>query len=548
LDYILHFAEPYDAIEALSALPANMESAYVEIFDRIDKAKKPTVIKVLSWLFHAQRPLLKDELREAIAVCPGRTTLPKPLVHSDALIQYCQGLITLDEESEIIRFTHFTVREFLSPPQCQEELLSVVDLAKVCLTYLTFEVFEQGRCRNENSYEKRINDYRFSKYAIQFWGLYTRGRGEKDKTVLDALQKLFRSPQKRVAIHQLKLLIQPYPWTHSQIMELSDLELNLCMPLHMIANEGLSTVYDFICTAQVDASVHELDITAVRQRFQDIDLGTVHSRDIFNSTPLLEAARNGHSSMVNQLLKDGADVKAQDKDGLTALHLAAGHGHKDTMIVLLNSGADVKPQDKDGWTALHRAAWYGHKDTAIALLNSGADVKAQDKDGWTALHLAASYGHKDTATALLNSGADVKQQDKDGCTALHETSDDKQTDIEDILKALTTKFPNDALLLRALGNEYLRRMMSLEARNSFDASVHIKLRNGEASDVEGLEFNGIVCDGCDHKIRGYHYKCMMCTWDHDYCETCIKLNEHQHPETDIIMIPFVRPFGDYMCG
>jgi len=48
-------------------------------------------------------------------------------------------------------------------------------------------------------------------------------------------------------------------------------------------------------------------------------------------------------------------------------------------------GADVKAQDNDGWTALIWASRNGREAIARLLIDKGADVKAQTNDGSTAL-------------------------------------------------------------------------------------------------------------------------------------------------------------------
>ena len=45
-----------------------------------------------------------------------------------------------------------------------------------------------------------------------------------------------------------------------------------------------------------------------------------------NRTALHLAARNGHTEVVADLLKAGADLNATDHDGMTPLHQAAANG------------------------------------------------------------------------------------------------------------------------------------------------------------------------------------------------------------------------------
>ena len=196
LDYILDQEKPRDAIKALDTLPTDMETAYKEVLVRIDKTKgKDTALQILSWLFHAQRPLHMDELQEVLSIetqPPDTELYPEYFIDPVQIIHYCQGLVEFDENSGIVRFTHYTVQEFLKA-KYQDKLLSPTDLAKVCLTYLTFDIFEHGPCPNKEAFNQRMESYRFSDYAVQYWGFYVRGKGEEDSEILDALSNLLKS-------------------------------------------------------------------------------------------------------------------------------------------------------------------------------------------------------------------------------------------------------------------------------------------------------------------------------------------------------------------
>lgn len=65
----------------------------------------------------------------------------------------------------------------------------------------------------------------------------------------------------------------------------------------------------------------------------DIELGA--------STPLMEAAQEGHLDLVRYLLESNADVHAQTQTGDTALTYACENGHTDVADLLLQFGADL---------------------------------------------------------------------------------------------------------------------------------------------------------------------------------------------------------------
>ena len=70
--------------------------------------------------------------------------------------------------------------------------------------------------------------------------------------------------------------------------------------------------------------------------------------------------------VITILLKAGANIKAQDKDGTTALTFATQNNHNPAVITaLLKASADINAQDKDGTIALMEAAMKNHNPKVI---------------------------------------------------------------------------------------------------------------------------------------------------------------------------------------
>jgi ankyrin repeat protein len=95
---------------------------------------------------------------------------------------------------------------------------------------------------------------------------------------------------------------------------------------------------------------------------------TLHYTSEYHYTPLMTAAAAGQAEMVKMLLSAGADVRATNTIGQTALHLA--HGHADIARLLLASGADAGARDLQGDTPTDCARRYGDTNT-IAILTRG---------------------------------------------------------------------------------------------------------------------------------------------------------------------------------
>lgn len=73
-------------------------------------------------------------------------------------------------------------------------------------------------------------------------------------------------------------------------------------------------------------------------------------------TPLMIACANqGGETVCRLLISKGADVNAAANNGATALMLAALNAKVDVIEVLLDKGANAKAEDKKGYTALDYA-------------------------------------------------------------------------------------------------------------------------------------------------------------------------------------------------
>ncbi|XP_061169146.1 ankyrin repeat domain-containing protein 50-like [Saccostrea echinata] len=143
-----------------------------------------------------------------------------------------------------------------------------------------------------------------------------------------------------------------------------------------------------------------------------------------DETLLMKATAKEYSGIVKLLIDHGANVNAKNQSGNTALHASAYDSFKlDSMLTLLKNNADVSAQNKNGSTpmmvALERNTLT--KERAQALIDYGAEVNMRDNSRQCALYLAASCfdGH-DVLSLLLEHGADVNALNEDGETALHE--------------------------------------------------------------------------------------------------------------------------------
>lgn len=182
--------------------------------------------------------------------------------------------------------------------------------------------------------------------------------------------------------------------------------------------------------------------------------------DDIGQTPLLFAARNGHTEVVKALLDGGADVdNVSNFNKRTALYEAAIRFHYDTAKVLIAAGGDINHISKDGVTPLHHillqdnsgiplragvvrqfiaelnpdvnkgsergdtplvfAAFNRQTEAMKELIEAGADVNKSGVNENIPLHTALRYKSFENVQILLKAGSDVNRANKYGQTPLH---------------------------------------------------------------------------------------------------------------------------------
>jgi ankyrin repeat protein len=150
--------------------------------------------------------------------------------------------------------------------------------------------------------------------------------------------------------------------------------------------------------------------------------------------PLVTAAYEGNFKRVRELLDQGVDVNAKNRDGVTALWktaLSASHNKKSFEMAefLLGKGVDPNFKDKYGRTALMWASVYGSAKFVTLLLDKGADPN----DGVPLIGAVHNHHNLEVVKLLLRNGAKANAKNSISWTALTEAAYNNQIDLIQLL-------------------------------------------------------------------------------------------------------------------
>ncbi|KAJ7340128.1 hypothetical protein OS493_002854 [Desmophyllum pertusum] len=145
--------------------------------------------------------------------------------------------------------------------------------------------------------------------------------------------------------------------------------------------------------------------------------GNVESSSAFGQKPLHYAVARASVELVKTLLTKGkADPNGQDNQHFSPLHLATQRGRLDIIKMLFTHGANLRAQNDEGETAVHVAAREGRDEVLRHLLQRASMtgisckdlVNGENYEAKSCLQLAVNGGHVQAAMICIEYGADVR--------------------------------------------------------------------------------------------------------------------------------------------
>uniref|UniRef100_A0A3B5M1J5 Ankyrin repeat and sterile alpha motif domain containing 1A n=1 Tax=Xiphophorus couchianus TaxID=32473 RepID=A0A3B5M1J5_9TELE len=162
----------------------------------------------------------------------------------------------------------------------------------------------------------------------------------------------------------------------------------------------------------------------------------VNCVDSTGYTPLHHAALNGHSAVVEALLRNEALTNIADNKGCYPLHLAAWKGDERIVKLLIHQGRSnpqINEQNNDNETPLHCAAQYGHTQVVHLLLDELTDPTMRNYKFETPLDLAALYGRLEVVKLLLSAHPNLLSCNTKKHTPLHLASRNGHLSVVEVL-------------------------------------------------------------------------------------------------------------------
>jgi uncharacterized protein len=183
---------------------------------------------------------------------------------------------------------------------------------------------------------------------------------------------------------------------------------------------------------------------------------------------LLKSAETGDIAAVRRLLREGASINSQYKNGTTALMVAASNDRTEIVRLLIEKGAPVSARTDQGGTALSAAAGFAKTPTLRLLLDHGADPSVPYNDGGTVLVTAAERGNSDAVALFLAKGASLEQKNQALFAAAH-------------------GIPIAIMEIKSDSNQTVKARYSAEAdpNSGYSRTIKLLLRSGAQIEARG---------------------------------------------------------------
>ena len=424
---VLRHCFPNNLRRTLEELPKSLDDTYKRILKEINNANQVHAYRLIQCLAVASRPLRVDELAEVLAFDLSEGGIPKLNAdwrwenQEEAVLLACSSLVSvvIDHGSQVVQFSHFSVKEFLTSDRlarCTEESQFYIPvepshtiLAQACL----------GALLSLDHHTDQYNAWQFPLYgyATTYWVGHAL-IGDVELVIKDSLDHFFDMDKPYFSAW----FQREFTWELSTDPVKDDAGVPpSAASLYFAAWRGFRGLVERLAIKHPQQVDHlggrfgtPLYASLQEEHFEVAQLLLAHGADINSRcardfTPLHFASEIGHLKIVKWLLNHGADVNSQAAHGQTPLYLSTIGRHLDTCRMLLEHGAAADTWVNAGTSPFLEACRFGPTDIIMLLLDYSPDVNVRHPDHRddTPLHWAARRGFLEFAQKLLELGAEV---------------------------------------------------------------------------------------------------------------------------------------------
>lgn len=378
---------------------------------------KTLAMRALLWITWAKRQLTMSELQHALATKTGKSEFDHgDLTPIEEIVSVCAGLVTVDEESGIIRLVHYTTHQYLERswdfwfPHATVEIATKPSPIPTGSMTLTLE--ERGQMAGLIDHTKR----EYLEWTQGSWS------PNANAAIATSCLTYLLFTDFNVEFSNLDECLQPGKYGETPYPL-----LNYCVEY--------SAQHARLATPEPPFVTHFF----------------LSESNIIKNWLLL-AARNGgpHAEATTEwLIERGACIDVKDSEWKTPLHHAVLNDWKRCVLLLLQRQASLDP-DSDNMTPFHYTVMNNNQEVAQIFLDADTPVdltvrridiakmfqngratyhvqdsaqeptpKGSTKVGLTSLHLATLTGCREMTKFLLERGANPNYASDYGETPLH---------------------------------------------------------------------------------------------------------------------------------
>ncbi|KAN0095697.1 hypothetical protein V8E51_016408 [Hyaloscypha variabilis] len=331
IDMIRPLKRPKIIKEALEKLPKTLDETYERILLRLSTEAEENLVqmrRIFAFVTFAKHPLTLAELAQAVVVEIWGKQFDEDAAFYDPkdLLCLCRPLIDISPSTGFLGFVHYSVQEFLLSERLSSAEGAVrmfalnerschLEIAEICLTFVSFDDFADGPCQTFNEFQDRKEKYPFLDYAAEHWPFHTEYK-DVEAAVSDLLLRLL-VPQKNAKLG-------------SMLQACNDPNINC--PRCGIWGTALMTAIRFGRQDIVDMLLElEIDVTVGGGRFYTALHTTAIMNDIHNMKRVIQLGAN---------IDFGKDSWRPFVDTLP-LSMAASVGRSRAFLYLIASGASL---------------------------------------------------------------------------------------------------------------------------------------------------------------------------------------------------------------